>query len=79
MGNSIFKDDKQNINLMLFDETYAYRKNDTVVILIPDMPIKTYTYKDKKLIEIPHNEEQEKEALALIYVLDDMYQNKSYK
>lgn len=79
LGNSIFKDDKQNINLMLFDETYAYRKNDTVVILIPDMPIKTYTYKDKKLIEIPHNEEQEKEALALIYVLDDMYQNKSYK
>ncbi|WP_066165920.1 LTA synthase family protein [Aliarcobacter cryaerophilus] len=79
LGNSIFKDNKQNINLMLFDENYAYRKNDNVAVLVPNMPAKTYLYKDKKLIEIAHNEELEKEALALIYVLDDMYQNRSYK
>ncbi len=43
------------------------------------MPIKTYLYKDKKLIEIEEDSLLEKEALSLIYVLDDMYKNKSYK
>lgn len=79
LANSIFKNNKQDINLMLFDETYAYRKANNVVILIPNMPTKTYIYKDKNLIEIKHNEELEKEALALIYVLDDMYKNRYYK
>lgn len=79
LGNSIFKDNKKNINLMIFDEIYAYRKEDKVVILVPNMPIKTYLYKDKKLIEIENDLVLEKEALSLIYVLDDMYKNKSYK
>lgn len=79
LGNSIFKDNKKNINLMIFDEIYAYRKEDKVAILVPNMPIKTYLYKDKKLIETENDLVLEKEALALIYVLDDMYKNKSYK
>ena len=79
LGNSIFKDNKKNINLMIFDEIYAYRKEDKVAILVPNMQIKTYLYKDKKLIEIENDLVLEKEALALIYVLDDMYKNKSYK
>lgn len=79
LGNSIFKDNKKNINLMIFDEIYAYRKEDKVAILVPNMPIKTYLYKNKKLIEIENDLVLEKEALALIYVLDDMYKNKSYK
>lgn len=79
LGNSIFKDNKKNINLMIFDEIYAYRKEDKVAILVPNMPIKTYLYKDKELTEIENDLVLEKEALALIYVLDDMYKNKSYK
>ncbi|WNL12982.1 LTA synthase family protein [Aliarcobacter cryaerophilus] len=79
LGNSIFKDNKKDINLMLFDEIYAYRKEDKVAILVPNMPIKTYLYKEKKLIEIEEDSLLEKEALSLIYVLDDMYKNKSYK
>lgn len=79
LGNSIFKDNKKDINLMLFDEIYAYRKENIVSVLIPNMPTKTYEYKDKKLVEISHNDNLAKEALALIYVLDDMYKNKSYK
>lgn len=79
LGNSIFKDNKKEINLMIFDEIYAYRKEDKVVILIPNMPPKTYIYKDKKLLEEKSDSLMEKEALALVYVLDDMYKNKSYK
>jgi hypothetical protein len=58
---------------MLFDEIYAYRKEDKVAILVPNMPIKTYLYKDKKLIEIEEDSLLEKEALSLIYVLYDVY------
>jgi len=79
LGNSIFKDNKQDINLMLFDEIYAYRKENKVAILVPNMPAKTYEYKDKNLNEINHDEILEKEALALIYILNDMYQNRTYK
>ena len=75
LGNSIFKDNKKEINLMLFDEIYAYRKGDKVAVLVPNLSAKTFLYKDKKLV----NELLEKEALALIYVLDDMYKNRSYK
>ncbi|OCL87909.1 Lipoteichoic acid synthase 2 [Aliarcobacter thereius] len=79
LGNSIFKDNKQEINLMLFDETYAYRKGDKVAIMVPNLPIRTYIYKNKKLIEIDEDKRLEEEALALIYVLDDMYNKKLYK
>ncbi len=79
LGNSIFKDTKKDINLMLFDEIYAYRKGDYVAILVPNLPASTYIYKDNKLKPIEKNEELEKEALSLIYVLDDMYNKKLYK
>ncbi len=79
LGNSIFKDNKKEINLMLFDETYAYRKSNKVAILIPNMDIKTYLYENKKLIEVEEDLTLEQEALALIYILDDMYKNRSFK
>ena len=79
LGNSIFKDNKKEINLMLFDETYAYRKGNKVAILIPNMDIKTYLYENKKLIEVEEDLTLEQEALALIYILDDMYKNRSFK
>jgi len=79
LGNSIFKSNKQDINFMLFDEIYAYRKENKVAILVPNMPAKTYEYKDKNLNEINHDEILEKEALALVYILNDMYQNRTYK
>ena len=79
LGNSIFKDNKKEINLMLFDEIYAYRKGNKVAILVPNLPSKTYEYKNEKLIEIAKDELLEKEGLAILYVLNDMYENKLYK
>ena len=66
----------QNENLGVLWET---QEEDKVAILVPNMPIKTYLYKEKKLIEIEEDPILEKEALALIYVLDDMYKNKTFK
>ena len=64
---------------MLFDEIYAYRKGNKVAILVQNLPSKTYEYKNEKLIEIAKDELLEKEGLAILYVLNDMYENKLYK
>ena len=79
LGNSIFSDKKNNINLMLFNDTYALRKDNEVAVLLPNKEAKTFYYKDSKLQEKEHNKDLENEALALIHVLSDMYEKKLYK
>lgn len=79
LGNSIFSDKKNNINFMLFNDTYALRKDNEVAVLLPNKEAKTFYYKDSKLQEKEHNKDLENEALALIHVLSDMYEKKLYK
>lgn len=79
LGNSIFSDKKNNINFMLFNDTYALRKDNEVAVLLPNKEAKTFYYKDSKLQEKEPNKYLENEALALIHVLSDMYEKKLYK
>ena len=79
LGNSIFNDKKNNINFMLFNDTYALRKDNEVAVLIPNKEAKTFYYKDSKLQEKEHNKNLENTALALIHVLSDMYEKKLYR
>lgn len=79
LGNSIFNDKKNNINFMLFNDTYAFRKDNEVAVLIPNKEAKTFYYKDSKLQEKEHNKNLENTALALIHVLSDMYEKKLYR
>jgi hypothetical protein len=50
-----------------------------VAVLIPNAQPQTYLYKEKKLVPTEHDLALEKAALALIYVLDDMYEKKLYR
>jgi len=79
LGNSIFSNKKNNINFMLFNDTYALRKDNEVAVLLPNKKAKTFYYKDSKLQEKEHNKNLENETLALIHVLSDMYEKKLYK
>lgn len=79
LGNSVFKESKQEINLMLFDETFAYRKKEKVAILVPNLAPQTYIYENSRLKLIENDLTLEKEALALVYVIDDMYNKKLYR
>lgn len=79
LGNSIFNDKKNNINFMLFNDTYAFRKDNEVAVLIPNKGAKTFYYKDSKLQEKEHNKNLENTALALIHILSDMYEKKLYR
>ena len=78
LGNSIYSKNKKNINLLQFNTTYALRVEDTVAILRPNKKPVTFKYENEHLIQIPNNEELNKDVLAFIIVLNDLYENKKY-
>ena len=79
LGHSIFSDDKQNINLMQFNETYALRVNDIVAVVQPNQPAQTYEYVNEHLKPIKHNSELERDALAFVLGLNYLYDKQKYR
>ncbi len=79
LGHSIFSNDKRDINLMQFNESYALRIENLIAVVQPNKPAQTFEYKDKHLIEIEHNLELEKDALAFVLGLNYLYENQKFK
>jgi len=79
LGHSIFSDDKQNINLMQFNETYALRVNNRVAVVQPNQPAQTYEYVNEHLKPIAHDRELEKDALAFVLGLNWLYDKQKYQ
>lgn len=87
MGHSIFSDQKPNISLMQYYSSYALRVDDKVAIVRPSQKPLTFTYEKPKnyldqnnhLTKTEHDEELEKDALALVITLDYLYNKKLYK
>jgi len=79
MGNSIFSDNKKDINLMQFNDRYALRVGDQVAVILPNKGTQTFKYKNKHLVKSEHNQELEKDLLGFITVLNYMYNERLYK
>jgi len=79
LGHSIFSDDKQNINLMQFNETYALRVNNKVAVVQPNQSAQTYEYVNEHLKPIAHDRELEKDALAFVLGLNWLYDKQKYQ
>jgi phosphoglycerol transferase MdoB-like AlkP superfamily enzyme len=79
MGHSIFSDKKQDLSLMQFHDTYALRVGEKVAVVRPNKQALSFLYKDKKLVNIEHDTELEKDALASVIVLDNIYNKRLYK
>jgi len=79
LGHSIFSNDKQNINLMQFNETYALRVNNRVAVVQPNQPAQTYEYVNEHLKPIAHDRELEKDALAFVLGLNWLYDKQKYQ
>ncbi|MBL0721710.1 MAG: LTA synthase family protein, partial [Sulfurovum sp.] len=79
LGNSIFSDDKKEINFMQFNENYALRVGDEVAVVVPEKLAKTFNYKDKRLITTENNHELERDTLACIITLDYLYNKQLFK
>lgn len=79
LGHSIYSDKKQEIALMMFNDTFALRHRDKVSIIQPNKEALTFTYVNEHLKPTAHDKELEKDALAFITVMDDMYNKKLYR
>ncbi len=79
MGHSIFSDQKQNMTLMQFFESYALRVDNKIAVIRPDKAPITFLYKDKHLVEVDSDDELEKDALAFVITLDYLYNKKLYQ
>ena len=79
LGQSIFSDNKKEINLMQFNENYALRVGNKVAVVIPSQPAQTYEYVGKHLKLIEHDVELEKDALAFVLTLNHLYDKQLYR
>jgi phosphoglycerol transferase MdoB-like AlkP superfamily enzyme len=79
MGHSIFSDQKQNVSLMQFYDSYALRSGNKVAVIRPDKKPLTFQYQHHHLIEDEHDLDLEKDALAFVVTLDHLYSNKLYR
>ena len=79
MGHSIFSDKKQNISLMQFHTAYALRVDNKIAVLRPNKKPITFLYKEKHLVQIDSDVELEKDVLAFIVTLNNLYNTKNYK
>lgn len=79
LGHSIYSDSKREVSLMMFNDTFALRDHEKVAILQPNKEASTFTYRHEHLIPAPHDKELEKDVLAFVTVMDDMYNKKLYR
>ncbi len=78
MGHSIYSNKKQNLNLMQFNDRYALRVGNKVAVIRPNKKPQTYEYKNRHLKLIKSDEELQKDLIAFVLVLNELYQKKLY-
>ena len=79
LGKSIFSDSKADVSLMQFNENYALRVGDKVAVVRPRQKPQTFKYENEHLVEIAHNVELEKDALAFVIGLNYLYDKQLYR
>ena len=78
MGHSIFSDQKKDVSLMQFYDSYALRSGDKVAVIRPHKEPITFHYQNHHLVEEEHDLDLENDALAFVVTLDYIYNNKLY-
>ncbi len=79
LGHSIYNDKKQEVALMMFNDTFALRDHDKIAVIQPNKEPLTFTYENEHLKPSPHDKELERDALAFVTVTDDMYNKKLFR
>lgn len=79
LGHSIYSDAKREVSLMMFNDTFALREKNKVAVVQPNKEPQTFTYENEHLHDAPHDKELERDALAFVTVMDDMYNKKLYR
>ena len=79
LGHSIYSDKKQEVALMMFNDNFALRDHEKIAIIQPNKEALTFTYENEHLKPSPHDKELERDALAFVTVMDDMYNKKLFR
>ena len=79
LGHSIYEDHKKDMSLMQFHQMYGLRVADEIAIIQPEEEPITMKIVDGRLIEIEHNIELEKDVLAFVIGLNELYQKQLFK
>ena len=79
LGHSIYENHKKDMTLMQFHQMYGLRVGKEIAIIQPEEQPVTMKIEDGHLLEIPHNKELEKDALAFIIGINALYQEKLYR
>jgi hypothetical protein len=79
LGHSLYSDMKKEVALMMFNEMFALRVRNEIAVIQPNKNALTFHYENKRLVPVPHNIELEKDALAFVTVMDDMYNKQLFK
>lgn len=79
LGHSIFSNDKEEVSFMMFNDTFALREKDRVAVIQPNSMPMSFIYKDKKLLASEQKHiDLEKDIIAFIIVLNDLYDKKLF-
>jgi phosphoglycerol transferase MdoB-like AlkP superfamily enzyme len=78
-GNSVFAPGRQAFALMNFNGTYGLLRGDQVAVLRPDKPAQTYRYDGSRLHDAPADAELQRDALALVHAVEDLYESQRYR
>ena len=79
LGTSVFSPKHQPFALMNFNGTYGLLRGDKVAVLRNDMPPQTLHYGGARLTPAPTDAELQRDALALVHVIEDLYESRRYK
>ncbi|MCU7817517.1 MAG: LTA synthase family protein [gamma proteobacterium symbiont of Lucinoma myriamae] len=79
LGHSVYSDQKKDLVLMQFNDTYALRIGNKVAVLRPEKEALTFVYQEQKMLPAEHDEEIEKKALAFILTMNHLYEKRLYK
>ena len=79
LGHSVFSDQKKDLALMQFNDTFALRIGDKVAVLRPEKEALTFIYQNEKMLPAEHDSELEKKALAFILTMNHLYEKRLYQ
>jgi len=79
LGQSIYSEHKKDMSLMQFHQMYGLRVGEEIAIIQPEMKSVTMKIENQKLVESTQNSELEKDALAFVVGINDLYQTKQFR
>ena len=79
LGQSIYGEHKKDMSLMQFHQMYGLRVGEEIAIIQPEMKPVTMKIENHRLLESTQNSELEKDALAFVIGINDLYQTKQFR